>query len=197
MDVTKGEFAQRMGVTPGRVSQWIAAGIIGRDALVGDGRSARIRVEVAERQVGERRHPGQALSNGLLTRVGEAAEPVATIEVPNNDPARQIQLERLQQERRKNRREEIEEAQRNGELVPVDDHRRAVAKRAQEIVNVFVGMVPDIANAIAEKFEVPARDVTHLVQRIMAERRAKAAQMVRSEAEAMPETLETVVKTHD
>jgi hypothetical protein len=50
----KGEFAKLHGVSPGRVSQWLADGLISGAALVGSGRSARIVVEIANEQLRER-----------------------------------------------------------------------------------------------------------------------------------------------
>src|SRR4051812_45124690 len=107
MEMSKGDFAAHVGLSPGRISQMIASGIIGPDALKGEGRGARIVAEIAKRQIGERRHPGQAMGNGLLTDI-EADEPIdesASAGSPpslvKDDPAKQILVERLEQERRK------------------------------------------------------------------------------------------------
>jgi hypothetical protein len=67
--LTKGHFAQLIGVTPARVSQYVADGLLDADALVGSGRAAMVVVEVAKRQLRERRDPIQALGNGLKTRL--------------------------------------------------------------------------------------------------------------------------------
>ena len=50
----KKEFAELHGVTPARVSQWLAAGYIDGAALVGAGRAAQIVVEIANEQLRER-----------------------------------------------------------------------------------------------------------------------------------------------
>jgi hypothetical protein len=71
--VGKAEFAAYIGVSPGRVSQYIAEGKISGDALVGPGRASRIRVEIAVAQLRERLDPGQMTGNGKTTRLGEAA----------------------------------------------------------------------------------------------------------------------------
>lgn len=52
--VSKGAFAVAVGVVPGRVSQWISAGQLDGEALVGEGRSAKIRVAVAVQQLRDR-----------------------------------------------------------------------------------------------------------------------------------------------
>jgi hypothetical protein len=196
MEMSKGDFAGEVGVTPGRISQYIAAGIIGPDALVGEGRSARIRVELAKQQIAARRHVGQGLGNGLLTRLDQA-EPTDEAPAPalkTDDPAKLIQLERLEQEKRRNRRETIEEAATLGRLVPADDMQREIARTAQKVVNTFAGMAPDIANAIAAKFGLPQRDVLHLVKQVMNDKRATAAQLERNAAGEMPATVETVIQ---
>lgn len=69
--VSKAEFAELIGVSPGRVSQHIAAGKISGDALVGSGRSSRIRYEIAVAQLRERLDASQMTGNGRQTRLGE------------------------------------------------------------------------------------------------------------------------------
>lgn len=51
MSMTKIEFATLMRVSGGRVSQWIKAGRIYGDALIGKGRAARIRPALARAQL--------------------------------------------------------------------------------------------------------------------------------------------------
>jgi hypothetical protein len=58
---TKAAFSRLAGVTPGRVSQWIASGALSGDALVRDGRAERIDVDVARRQLGRRLAADQRL----------------------------------------------------------------------------------------------------------------------------------------
>ena len=201
MELSKSEFAAHIKVSPGRVSQYLREGLIGKDALVGEGRSARIVVEKAVEQLRTRRHVGQAMGNGLLTDLGDgkgdaggAGESDAGAELQltgsKDDVAKQIQLERLEQERRKNRRETIEEAQQLGQLVRVEDFRHEVGKTAQTLVTTFMGMAPDIANAIAAEFKVPQRDVLVLVRRVMNAKRAHATTALRLAAEEMPDTVD-------
>jgi hypothetical protein len=122
----------------------------------------------------------------------EQKPPTLTLTKPD-DTASLIQLERLEQERRKNRQAERDEAIANGKLVAGEELQRQVAKASQTVVNTFSGMAPDIANAIAAKFELPQRDVLHLVRQVMREKRLGAATALKTEAEAMPETVETMI----
>lgn len=66
--VSKSKFANLRGVSPARVSQWIAAGRIRPEALVGEGRSARIHVETAVANLQRRDHLAEGdLFGWLLT----------------------------------------------------------------------------------------------------------------------------------
>jgi len=197
MELSKSEFAKHIGVSAGRVSQYLRAEIIGRDAVVGEGRSARINVERAVEQIRVRRHVGQAMGNGLQTVLEDKPPPAAEAQpgggldevVSKDDVAKQIQREKLQQEQRRNRREAIDEATQLGQLVTVDDFRREVGKTAQTLVTTFMGMAPDIANAIAAELKVPQRDVLLLVRRVMNEKRAQATTALRLAADEKPETV--------
>lgn len=200
MDMTKSAFAEHIGVTPGRVSQMLSTGIIGADALVGEGRNARINVELAKHQISERRHQGQALGNGLTTRLGDEAPdgpanaPAADLRTKPVSVTEQIQQERLEQERRKNRQAAIDEAKESGALVTGEDFRRELGRMGQAMISEFVGAAPDIANAIAAQFKLPQRDVLHLVKQVMTERRRTAAQRMRDHAGTLPESAETEIE---
>lgn len=193
--MSKGEFAAFINVTPARISQYLTAGILDDTALSGTGRFARIRVATAIRQISERRHIGQALGNGMKTRLPdmlpELDEANLIADLPPNPTessvATLIQLERLEQERRKNRLAQIDEAERLKRLVRVDDLTREVARAVDAAVSIFTGMVPDIGNAMAAKFGVPQRDAIHLVRQVMNEKRAAAARRIGTEAADMPE----------
>ena len=76
--VTKGEFARLCNVSPGRVSQWIDQAKIGPEALVGQGRSAKIRVGVAQAQLKRHLDPNQMTANGSKTQVNASSIAVET-----------------------------------------------------------------------------------------------------------------------
>jgi len=59
--VTKSAFANLIGVTPGRVSQYISEGKLSGPAIDGEGPRARIVVEEAYKQLGRSLDPGQLL----------------------------------------------------------------------------------------------------------------------------------------
>ncbi len=197
--LSKGDFARHIGVTPGRVSQMISSGMIGQDALAGEGRSARVVVAKAVEQIRRRRDVGQSLGNGLLTRLDATPAETPTEGLgapikPPDDTAEKIQLQRLDEMQRRNRLAAIEEQRQLGELVSADDMRREVAKAVQDVLSVFIGMTPDLANAIAAKFGLSQRDVLFELRRVMAEKRAEASAARRDAAEQLPATVEAEVE---
>lgn len=193
----KGAFARTIGVSAGRISQMIAEGIIGADALEGTGRAAMIRVSVAKQQIAARRNPGQALANGLTTRVHDAPSPAAsqgTLELPlAADLPRQLQEERLEAERRKNRIAAREEAQALGQLVPAEQVRAEIGRVLQAAENFNAGLVTDFATAIAGEYGLSQRDLVHLLRKVRTEKRAELAERARANAAAAPETTVTEI----
>lgn len=66
----KSEFAKLCGVTPGRVSQWIAEGKIEASSLSGEGRSAKVIVRAAVGDLVRRLDVSQSAGlNGLASRL--------------------------------------------------------------------------------------------------------------------------------
>ncbi|RWO57141.1 hypothetical protein [Mesorhizobium sp.] len=199
--LSKGDFAAHIGVTPGRVSQYIAAGMIGPDALDGAGRNARVIVARAVEQISAKRNIGQALGNGISTRlevnptepeVPAAVGPTGQARTPNVDDA--LKQERLQAERRRNRIAAEEDATRRGRLVDASQVRAEMTKMAQAIDDENAGMLADFASAVAAEFKLPQRDVLHLLRKIRTEKKAGAAERARRRAAALPEFVETIIE---
>jgi hypothetical protein len=76
--ITKGEFARRRSVTPGRVSQWIKEKKIRPPAFDGEGRDARIFESIALGQLNRTLDIHQRLGNGAATNL--SAPPAAPID---------------------------------------------------------------------------------------------------------------------
>ena len=82
--VTKSAFASLIGVSAGRVSQFLSEKKIFGDALVGEGRCARIRVSVACQQLKRNLDISQRFGNGITIRLDQ---PLPVSEVgPPADP---------------------------------------------------------------------------------------------------------------
>ncbi|RWO90914.1 hypothetical protein [Mesorhizobium sp.] len=200
--LSKGDFAAHIGVTPGRVSQYISSGMIGPDALEGTGRNAKVFVAKAVEQIRRRRDIGQALGNGIATRLElDPAEPDAPAAIgtteqqtrtPNVDDA--LKQERLQAERRRNRIAAEEDATRRGRLVDASQVRAEMTKMAQAIDDENAGMLADFASAVSAEFKLPQRDVLHLLRKIRNEKKAAAAERARRRAGSLPEFVETIIE---
>ncbi|ORE90988.1 hypothetical protein [Aurantimonas sp. 22II-16-19i] len=216
--VTKGAFAEMIGVSPGRVSQMIAEGKIGPDAIAGEGRMARIRVEVAKRQIRERRDPGQALGNGLSTRLGGPAAGSASDIQPSDeapglrhavgleaaggnagspplldDFEQRFKLEKLQEIQRKNRKAAEEEEARRGRFMETADARQQMTRLAGAMLSSFEGSLASLATAVSSKFGIPQRDVLHLLKAEFRAYQEGAAKRHAAKAEETSATLESVI----
>jgi hypothetical protein len=84
--VKKSKFAQMCNVSAGRVSQWIAEGKIGPEALVGEGQRAKINVQLAFEHLKERLDSNQRFSlNGLSTKLNGDASPAPRKKISQPD----------------------------------------------------------------------------------------------------------------
>jgi hypothetical protein len=191
--LSKSDFAAHINVSAGRVSQMLTAGIIGQDCLVGEGRSAKIDVAKAVRQIGLRRDIGQSLGNGIGTQLTLPDEPTAPKPNKTDDLAQQLQQERLESERRKNRIAASEELVRQGQLVPADQVRASMTKLARQVDDENGAMLADFASEIASKFGLVQRDVLHLLRQVRNEKKAAAAERAKARAAELPATVEIVV----
>lgn len=213
---SKGEFARRRNVTPGRVSQWISEGKISGDALDGEGRSAKIRESVALRQLKAKLEPMQMTGNGLGTRLGAAPAasppsaadvlplaPAATEPAPTASPTsalpplvigdsveEKIKGGRLEQIQRQNREAQREEAVRNGQLTEAEEASKQAAKNTVQLMATFEAKLSDFATAISAAFKIPQRDVDHLLRSEFRKMRADVAADYSARAEALPEKVE-------
>lgn len=194
--MTKGEFARLINVTPGRVSQYIASGQIGPDALDGTGRSARIIIDKAQRHLNGRLDVAQRVGlNGIGTRVSSSEEPkqdldlpsAPTVTIPRTDAvADQIALEKLEQAKMQTARARREEALAEGRFIYADDAKAEITRAVAMAYRVMEGGLADMATYLAGQFEVPQRDILHHLQRSFRDVRARASQGFREAAENEP-----------
>ncbi len=217
--LSKGEFAQLIRVTPGRVSQYISEGKLSGEALDGEGRRAKIRVQPALAQLRMKLDIGQMMGNGLGTRLQQppAAPPhPAGSELPfqpgppQRSPAAwpppedtgptvedQLKQEKLLQARITSRKATEEEEKRKGRFTETAAVKAEMNQMAGKLLDIFEGSLPDFANAVAGKFKVPSRDVLHLLRGEFREIRAKAAKAARNEADEEPETIKSEIETSE
>jgi hypothetical protein len=196
--VTKAEFAVICGVSAGRVSQWISEGKIPVTALVGFGRAARINVALAQQSIALKTDVGQRFGNGLTTnlRTGELIHSQAPPEVryiqPSADDSldEQIKKAKLQEVQHRNRRNEEEEAERRGLYIETAQARREIGNAASAMLQVFEGSLAEMASVISTKFEIQQRDVLHILKHEFLAIRGRAAETLKRQAQALPETIE-------
>ena len=211
---TQADFARHMGVSRAAVSQWKSRDILRDDAFTQPGKKGKVVVSVAVEQVRRNRDIGQALGNGIETRTSTDAEPTADPadqpaeevqpDLPMADaapvqaqptavpPAKpkadtvedQLKRAKLEQQLRTNRIQASEEALRQGMLVAADDAREQMTRVASMMLQIFEGSLPDLGAAISAQFDIPQRDVLHLLRSEFKKVRATAAMKERARADA-------------
>lgn len=213
--MSKGEFAKLINVSAGRISQYIASGQIGPDALEGSGRSARIVVERAKRQLNGRLDVSQRVGmNGMTTRI--AASPKAPVprddqdapllqeaeqrsapayQTPSDLVADQIAREKLEQAKMQTARAKREEAFASGRFILADEAKAEMTRAVAMAYRVMEGGLADMATHLSGKFELPQRDILHHLQQAFRNVRQRAAQgfaeqqASQSQTQIDPETL--------
>jgi len=173
--VSKQSFAELIGVTPARLSQYLAEGRISGEAIIGVGRHARINVAVAQAQLKARLDITQRIANGRARLDGAGA---AAIE---DD----IKAERLAQLRRLNQRAAEEAALRAGVYVKAADARQQFGVVAARMLSTFEASFMPIANAIVASRAQTPRDVLRAMRSTWREVRAQAAKAQGEEALAL------------
>jgi hypothetical protein len=208
--VSKGKFAELLGVSAARVSQYLSEGKIKADALEGEGRNAKIRVELAKAQLRGELDIGQRFGNGIGTRldpvlpltpapIDQPAAPMAALPAaPTPDPIEAaLKRAKLEQAERANREAAMKEAAATGRYVPADDMRRELGRALREQVIIFEGMLTEFANAIASRCQIPQRDVLHVLRNEFRAGRERAAARSRSDAESKPALVDDDVAPAD
>jgi hypothetical protein len=198
MLMSKQEFAGHIGVTPGRISQMILSGMIAKDALEGEGRKAKVRVEAAVEQIRRKRDVGQSLGNGLSTRLSFETPSAPQDEGGGDFPRKvsvdeELKQERLLAERRRNRVAAQDDALARGQLLDAAQVKIQMRKLAQAVDDENAGMLNDFATAIAAQFQVPQRDVLHALRRIRSEKKGQAMERAKRLADAVPESVEIII----
>jgi hypothetical protein len=181
---TKKQFAAIAGVTPGCVSQWLAAGKIGPDALIGVGHRARINVAVAMAQLKLRLDPVQHLgANGRAQVDGGGDEVSETVEA-------NIKAERLRQLALSNGKAEAEAAARSGRFVLADEARQETGRAVAGLLAVFESALGEFANAVMAEPPKNQRDALRTLRTAWRGLRVRAAKAKGAEAAGLPPLVE-------
>jgi hypothetical protein len=206
--VAKADFARLVGVSRGRVSQWIAEGKISGDALDGSGRKARIRVGNAKAQLRRFIDIGQRLGNGIDTRIDDApsapttsiaatpttifppAEPVPPLVPAEAAIEDRIKRERLEQLQRANRKLAEEEAARAGRYVLAADVAQQLGSALARQLAWVDGVLSELATAMTVKFGISQRDALYLLRTEFHACRARGSVQFKAQAESLPVLIE-------
>ena len=115
-----------------------------------------------------------------------------SIRAPPGDPiAEAIKQERLDQLRRANRREAEEEAARSGKYTDAAEAARQMGVIATKMMAVMEGSLAELATAVSARFEIPQRDVLHLLRWEFRKVRATAAKTFRDMAAELPPVVDS------
>src|ERR1700678_1261845 len=174
-NVSKAEFARIAGVTRSRVSHWISSGELGGDALVRGGRTERVNVEAARRQLGARVDVDQRIAPARGGR---------------GDTLDAIQRQKLAALELANERARLEAATDTGRYVDVGAAKQEMGKIAGRMVAAFDGILPTLADAIAAGSDLSSRDALHLLRTAWLSCRSRLAGMEDKAAIAEAPTLE-------
>ena len=203
--VSKSQYAVLKNVTPGRVSQWISEGKIESDALVGEGRGAKIDVVKADAHLRRKLDSKQIAGNGISTRLytstppQQAPAPAAEMPAPTVQPGldpieEQIKRERLESLQRDNRKKAEDEAARTGRYVSSQASAAQMGRLAASMLEIFEGSLADLAAALSGRFQIPQRDVLHLLRSEFRGIRSRAAVGMKEAALAAPATIEDEIE---
>jgi hypothetical protein len=153
--VTKTKFAEISGVTGAMVSMWIKRRKIYGDAIVGEGRAARIVVDIARAQLKKTLDLSQRLGANGKVRFDD--DPDTSVE-DDIKRARLAQLELANEHARAVREAEA------GRYVLAAGVQQEMGRIAGRMIGMFEGSLGELATAVAGKFNVPARDVLHVLR---------------------------------
>jgi hypothetical protein len=177
--VTKTEFAKLSGVTGAMVSMWIKRRKIYGDAIVGEGRGARIVVDIARAQLKKTLDLSQRLGADGKVRFDDDPETADTVE-DEIKRARLTQLELANEHARALREVQA------GRYVCSEDVRREMGKIAGRTLATVESALGEFATAIAAKSNLPARDALHILRTTFRTIRERASSIEDGVAKALP-----------
>jgi DNA-binding transcriptional regulator YdaS (Cro superfamily) len=209
---TKKAFAKRLGVTPGRVSQFISGGKIHGKAIVGRGVRARIRVSIAQQQLKKSLDVDQSLSRNGKARLdtprptakkdtsGKLPEVIKDETSPDapdvddgdgGDPiAERIKQQRLEQIVLANGRAREEAAVRAGRYVLAEAARQETGRVAARLMPTFESSLTEFANALGAKPPGSSRETLRLLRATWRQIRVRQAKAAGEEATGMAALVE-------
>ncbi|GAB5376483.1 MAG: hypothetical protein AcusKO_29450 [Acuticoccus sp.] len=166
--LTNADFARAVGVTPARVSQWKSEGKITAAALISQDGRTLIDAERACEDLGRRLDLSQMTGNGATTRLGgffdgakdDQSGPLVVAPGGEQAVADRFQQEKLREIEFRNRAAAKREAEEAGVYVRTTQHQQTVGRVTGLILREFETAMPEIASALAGRFELQIKDVS-------------------------------------
>lgn len=125
----------------------------------------------------------------------EAPAALSTPAAPKPDTVEdQLKRAKLEEQLRRNRIQAADEALRQGMLMSADDAREQMTRIAGMMIQIFEGALPDFAAAMAAQFDIPQRDVLHLLRAEFKKVRKTAAMKERARADEVEKDVATSVE---
>lgn len=181
-----------IGVSPGRVSQYIAEGKLGGAALEGEGARAKIVVDVALQQLGRSLEPSQMLGRPALQSVpeSEAGLPfAANLSRPLNDQEK-YQRAKAEGAMMDNERKRREMAQEMGRFMLAESAGAEFGKVLGEVLLNLEMALPDFAAVAAKACGFPdVKLVTIALKQRFRDWRAEQAELAAKTTLELPEHL--------
>lgn len=177
---SKLEFALMIGVSPGRVSQYISEGKIGPEDLVGTGQRARIKVNQAKEKLKLRLDPGQRLGNGLGTNLSTPKPDAPASESDELD--RKIKQAKLETSEAQLRKLKEDENYRKGMYVLATDASAEAGRLAANLLQHFESGIVEMAIETAALHKLPQRDEIHRARTRFRELRVKISATLANDA---------------
>ena len=132
-----------------------------------------------------------------------SADPMAT-EIPASSTSSsaskvdtvedQLKRAKLEEQLRRNRLQASEEALRQGKLMDAGAAREQMTRIAGMMMQIFEGALPDFSAAVAAQFDVPQRDVLHLLRSEFKKVRKTAAMKERARADEVKKDVATSIE---
>lgn len=191
--VSKSDYARMRNRSPGAVSKWIETGKLKPPALVGAGRQAKVNVAEADRMLADTLDLGQQLAQPapvlLTAAAAAAAPPAAAPAVPLElDDDRRRQLKARADREEADAAEAIRKARENdGQWLHREAAGRAWARVLTMVIGEFEGLVPELAERLAQLCRADEKDLTIVIRDAFRARRARIAQQAAEAVEAEPE----------
>ncbi|SDQ99504.1 hypothetical protein [Pseudovibrio sp. Tun.PSC04-5.I4] len=215
--VSKSGFAKEVGVSPARVSQWIGEGKITADALEGEGRSAKIKADLAKDLIYGRRDVGQSLANGKDTNLTQEMKPGSGVGPPRATPVQQKMpltgnantikpasesgpsldlkekdadlIQRLKRLKLEREEEDALEQRRvtRGQYILTEDANAEMGRIMTQVMRSFEGGLKQFAADLSSDFEISSRDVQHTLMRSFRAVRENIYKRLEQDSELQPE----------